>query len=267
MNLSSGIVVGQYLPGHSLLHRMDPRAKLLFVFAYMITIFLANNALTYLLFTVITLSGLFLSKVPVRMFFSGLKPVFFLILLTIIFHLFVTKGGATLVQLGPVSIDEEGVYKAVFISLRIFLLLTTAFLLTLTTSPLDLTDGLEQLLSPLRFFRVPVYELALMMSIALRFIPTLWEEALKIMKAQQARGANFTQGSTLKRIRSFMPVLIPLIIASFRRAEDLALAMEARCYRGGEGRTRLRELKYTRIDFGLLVLFILLMSSLFWLRT
>ncbi len=145
--------------------------------------------------------------------------------------------------------------------------MTTASLLTLTTSPLDLTDGLERLLSPLRLFRVPVHELALMMSIALRFIPTLWEEAQKIMKAQQARGANFTQGGTFKRIKSFMPVLIPLIIASFRRAEDLALAMEARCYRGGEGRTRLRELRYTWLDLGLLVLFHLLLISLLWLRT
>lgn len=266
MSAFTGVMIGQYLPGQSLLHRMDPRGKLLFVFAYMVIIFMANNGATYALFTVVTLVGLFLSKVPIRLLASGLKPVFFLVLFTVIFHLLMTTGGAVLLEIGPVSIYEAGVYKAVLIALRILLLLTTASLLTLTTSPLDLTDGLEQLLSPLKYFRVPVYELALMMSIALRFIPTLWEETQKIMKAQQARGANFTKGSTLKRIKSFLPVLVPLFIASFRRADDLALAMEARCYRGGEGRTRLRELRFTRYDLGLLIVFIVLIAGLWWLR-
>lgn len=262
----SQLPLGQYIPGNSPIHQMDPRAKLLFVFAYMIIVFLANNAVTYSLLLILTAGGIYFSKISIPYFIKAIKPVLFLILLTGILHLWMTKGGTILFQFPFVSIYEEGVRQAIFISIRFFLFISMAALLTFTTSPIDLTDGIERLLKPLKRLGVPAHELALMMTVALRFIPVLWEETEKIKKAQMARGADFEQGNVFKRVQSYVPVLIPLFISAFRRAEELALAMESRCYRGGAGRTKLRELKYSRFDVGLLLLFIVMLAGLLLLR-
>lgn len=260
-------VLGQYIPGDSPLHRMDPRSKLVFIFIFMMIVFLANNAASYGLLLGMTVLGVQLSGISLSIIIRGLKPILYLIALTAVLHLWLTRGGNVLLQWGPITIYEEGVIQAIWISLRFLILVLMGTLLTLTTSPIDLTDGLERLLSPLSRFQVPVHEYALMMSISLRFIPTLWEEMDKIMKAQRARGADFTRGGLLKRARSYIPVLIPLFISSFRRAEELALAMEARGYRGGEGRTRIRTLQYRKLDAFLLIVLGCLVVALLWLRS
>lgn len=260
-------VLGQYVPGNSCLHRMDPRAKLIFVFIYMFLVFLANNGWTYGLLSVMTLSALLLSQVPVRLIAKGLKPILILILFTSLLHLFFTQGGEVLLQWGPLVVYENGLIQAGWISLRFLLLVLTGTLLTLTTSPMDLTDGMERLLSPFVRVGVPAHDLALMMSIALRFIPTLWDETEKIIKAQQARGADFESGGLIRRAKSYIPVLIPLFVSAFRRADDLALAMEARAYRGGEGRSRLRKLEFTRVDVFALILLVVLLSALLYFRS
>jgi energy-coupling factor transport system permease protein len=250
----AGPALGQYLPGDSPLYRMDPRAKIVFVFGYLPLVFMGNSAADMVVLAAVAVSGIILSRVSLRILFGALKPVLFLIALTALFHLLLTGGGETVWKWGPLSVHEEGLRQAGRTSLRFLLVVLTASLLPLTTSPLALTDGLERLLGPLRRFGVPAHELALMMSITLRFIPTVWEEAEKIILAQQARGADFEQGSLLRRVKSVTPILIPLFVATIRRAEELALAMEARCWRGGEGRTRLRELSFTRLDVALFVL-------------
>ncbi|SFS84244.1 energy-coupling factor transporter transmembrane component T family protein [Marininema halotolerans] len=267
MSPLSAPVLGQYVPGDSILHRLDPRTKIVVIFVYMLIVFLANNGITYGLLIVTTSVGVFLSGVPILMILRGLKPVFILIAFTACLHLFFTKGGEVLFSMGPITIEEKGVMQAGWISLRFMLLVVTGMLLTLTTSSIDLTDGMERLLTPLRRVGVPAHELALMMSISLRFIPTLWEETNKIMKAQQARGADFESGSIFKRLKSFIPVLIPLFVSAFRRAEELALAMEARGYRGGQGRTRLRKLTFTGNDSIAFILLFLLVIGLIGLRS
>lgn len=259
-------VIGQYIPGDSPLHRFDPRAKLLFVFAYMIIVFLANNEWSYGLLLLFTVVGVYYSQIPLKILYRAVKPIIFLIIFTAILHLSMTKGGDILIQFFFITIYEEGLRQAIFISTRFFLLVVMASLLTFTTSPIDLTDGLERLLQPFTKLGLPAHEFALMMSIALRFIPTIWAETEKIMKAQMARGVDFDRGSVFKRIKSYIPVLIPLFISAFRRAEDLALAMEARGYRGGTGRTKLRILEYQKRDLILPLIFLILLSSLWWLR-
>ncbi|SEN61513.1 energy-coupling factor transporter transmembrane component T family protein [Lihuaxuella thermophila] len=259
-------MIGQYIPGHSPLHQMDPRAKLLFVFAYMFAVFLANNPATYGLLVLFTGIGIYFSRISLSVFYRSMKPVFILILLTSLLHLWMTRGGEALFSFSFLTIYEEGVRQAIYISIRFFLLMAAASLLTFTTSPIDLTDGMESLLKPFERLGVPAHELALMMSIALRFIPTLWEETEKIKKAQMARGADFESGHVFKRVKSYIPVLIPLFISAFRRAEDLALAMESRCYRGGKGRTKWRELHYSHLDVVLLLLFVILLTALWLLR-
>ncbi|OYD06507.1 energy-coupling factor transporter transmembrane component T family protein [Paludifilum halophilum] len=266
MSFSSPIL-GQYVPGRSPVHRMDPRAKLLFVFVYMFLVFLANNSWTYGLLAGVTGMGLILSRVPLRIILRGLKPILILIAVTAFLHLWMTRGGDIWFQWGPIAVYEQGVVQAVWISCRFLLLVLTGTLLTLTTTPIDLTEGMERMLAPFTRFGVPAHELALMMSIALRFIPTLWEETEKIIKAQKARGADFESGSLIRRVKSYIPVLIPLFISAFRRADDLALAMEARGYRGGEGRTRLRKLKFKSLDVGALALLVALFAALWWLRS
>lgn len=248
MSLAERVIIGQYVPGNSPLHQLDPRAKLLATFYLVVVVFLANNVLTYTCLIGLVLLSVYLAQVPLRFLWGGLKPVLILILFTTLLHLAFTKGGQVVVQLGPWHIYEEGVRQAVFIALRLIAIILLTSLLTFTTSPLQLTDGLERLLSPLRRMGVPAHELALMMSIALRFIPTLLEETDKIVKAQLSRGANFDSGPVWKRVKNFIPVLIPLFISAFRRAEDLAVAMEARGYRGEKRRTKLRELRYTWRD-------------------
>ncbi|MBA4603201.1 energy-coupling factor transporter transmembrane component T family protein [Thermoactinomyces mirandus] len=254
----NGFIVGMYLPGDSFVHQLDPRAKLGFAFIFMFMVFFADRLLACAIFLAFVLVAIHIAKVPYRLFFTALKPIIFIILLSSLLHLWMTKGGEMILAFPGITIYEEGIRQAGIISIRLLLLVAIASLLTFTTSPVDLTDGMESLLSPLRKIGVPAHELALMMSIALRFIPTLWEETEKIRKAQMARGIDFEEGHILKRLKKHLPILIPLFISAFRRAEDLALAMEARCYRGSEGRTKWRQLHYTRRDLWLLLILILL---------
>lgn len=260
------LIIGQYVPGDSLLHRLDPRAKLLFTFVFVFIIFLANNVVTYLGLSIFTVSAVLLSRVPWRFLYRGLKPVIWVILFTMFLHFFLTKEGALFIDWGWIEIYEGGIRRGVFVSLRILFLIVITTLLTLTTKPIDITDGAESLLSPLKRFRLPVHEFALMMAIALRFIPTLMEETEKIMKAQTARGTNFSEGPLKERIKAMIPLLVPLFISSFRRAEDLALAMEARGYRGGEGRTRLRVLRWHPQDTFVFIILALLTAFLLIFR-
>ena len=243
------ITLGQYYPGDSAVHRLDPRIKILLLIALIVAIFLAGNLLAYV--PVILFWGLvsYLSKVPVKMMLKGLKPLRFILILTFLLNLFFLQGETPLLNLGFAVITKEALITAVHYSLRLVLLVLASSLLTLTTPPITLTDGLERLLSPLRVIHFPTHEMAMMMSIALRFIPTLLEETDKIMKAQTARGADFESGNLIARAKAMVPLLVPLFVSSFRRAGDLAMAMEARCYHGGEGRTRLRVLKCGRLDY------------------
>ncbi|WP_028777730.1 energy-coupling factor transporter transmembrane component T family protein [Shimazuella kribbensis] len=263
----SRIVIGQFMPGNSILHRFDPRAKLLFVFLFFFLIFFVNNISTYLVIYLFVFFCIGLSQIRIRLFLGSIKPVLFIIIFTSILHLVMTKGGTILLTTPFFTVYEEGVRQAAFISSRFLILVVMASLLTFTTSSLDLTDALEQLMGPLRKIRVPVHELALMMSIALRFIPTLWEETEKIKNAQLARGANLESGNIFKRLTAYIPIFIPLFLSSFRRAEELAMAMEARAYRGGIGRTKFRLLEYKRKDYMLIVIFLLLVIGIGWLRS
>lgn len=245
---------------------MDPRSKLTAVLLFVFIIFLADNWLTYLLTIIFTMTGVFLSKVPARFIYKGLKPVILIIIFTFILNVLFTKGGQPLFDWGIIHIDEAGLIQAVFISIRLLVIIIITTLLTLTTSPIDITDGLEILLGPLKKVKLPVHEFALMMSIALRFIPTLMEETEKIMKAQSARGVDFNTGSFKNRIKAIIPLLIPLFVSSFKRAEELAMAMESRGYRGDEGRTRLRQLIWEKRDTLLLTGMAVLTIALFFLR-
>lgn len=261
MNFLNQIPIGQFVPGTSFVHRLDPRAKLIFVVFFAIMVFWAKEPISYSLLIGFVLLSILVSRISPGYLLRGLKPILWIILLTVFIHLFMTKGGDVLFTWKWIEIHEEGVKQAIVISLRLILLLLMASLLTLTTSPIDLTDGIERLLQPLARFRFPAHELAMMMSIALRFIPTLIEETDKIMKAQISRGADFESGNLLKRAKNMVPLLIPLFVSAFRRAEELALAMEARGYRGAEGRTKLRELAWSPRDLvllGIAVLFIVL---------
>jgi energy-coupling factor transport system permease protein len=242
-----GITVGQYFPGKSPLHRLDPRVKITAVLLLSVAIFLPRSWPSYTALAVFTLLCVWLAQVPLRMILRGLKPIVIFLVITEAFNLFLTPG-QPLFRLGPLTASREGLTLSLVTSLRLVLLVTIASLLTLTTSPIRLTDGLERMLRPLKPIGVPAHELALMMTIALRFIPTLAEEADRIMRAQQARGAEFRSGSVTARVRGLIPVLVPLFVAAFRRADELATAMEARGYRGGEGRTRMRELSFSGHD-------------------
>lgn len=241
------ITLGQYYPEQSVVHRLDARTKILGTLLYIIEIFLVNSFAGFGL--VILALGILIgiSKVPVRFIFKGLKAVIFIILLTFVLNLFMFDG-TVLWHWKFLTITYEGLYRSCFMALRLILLIIGTSMLTLTTKPMELTDGLEKLLKPFNRFGLPSHELALMMSIALRFIPTLLEETDKIMKAQQARGADFESGNLIQRVKNMIPILIPLFVGSFRIAQDLALAMEARCYHGGVGRTRMKEIIFSRRD-------------------
>lgn len=261
------VAIGQYVPGNSFVHRLDPRSKLVFIVLFAAAVFLANSYAAYIFLVLFIVGAIRVSRISLSYIIKGLQPVWFLMLFTVIIHLLFTKGGEVYIRLGWFSIEEEGVRQAIFISLRLGLLVVISSLLTLTTPPMDLTDGLERLFGPLKKWKLPVHEVALMMSIALRFIPTLLEETDKIIKAQQSRGADITTGSLLNRVKQMLPIVIPLFISSFRRAEELALAMEARGYRGGTGRTRLRQLSFTGKDVWVLVVAVVLIVLLGWWRT
>lgn len=261
------MIFGRYVPAESPMHRMDPRSKLVLVFLFVCIVFIANNAITYGLLTLYTFFMVFSSKVPVRFLFGGLKLVLWLVLFTLILHLFFTREGEIIVQWGWLTIYEEGLKQGIFISMRFFLLILMTSLLTLTTTPIEITDGIEELLAPLKKIKFPVHELALMMSISLRFIPTLMQETDKIMKAQMARGVEFSSGPIKERVKAIIPLLIPLFISSFKRAEELAVAMEARGYQGGEGRTKYRLLKWRVLDSAMLILLLALATTLVFLRS
>ncbi len=239
------ITIGQYFPGDSVLHRMDPRAKIITMILYMVALFLCANAMAYIELTIFTLIIVAIAGVPVKMLLKGLKPLWFILILTFCLHVFMTPG-EIIWQWGIIEITVQGLRQAVFMVIRLVYLVTITSLLTLTTTPIALTDGIELLL---KVIRIPIaHELAMMMTIALRFIPTLIEETEKIMKAQLARGADFENGGLIARAKSLIPLLVPLFLSSFRRADELAMAMEARCYRGGENRTRMKQLTMGKRD-------------------
>ncbi len=259
------ITLGQYFPGDTIVHRLDPRTKLLCVTLYIAEIFTANTVCGVLLSYATLAMAVILSKTTVKQLLKGMKPLLFIIILTGLLNLFYTTGD-TLVKFWIFNITRQGVIRSAQMVSRIVMLICGSFLLTLTTSPLSITDGLEMLMNPLKKLRVPVHELSMMMSIALRFIPTLMEETDKIMSAQKARGADFETGSLFQRAKALLPVLVPLFVSAFRRADELATAMECRCYHGGSGRTRMKELKMESRDWLCILLFLALLAAVIALR-
>ncbi len=259
------ITLGQYILRDSLIHNLDPRMKIMITMLIVIGLFFIGSFWGFLVAGAYIITVIAFSHLSWKVVIRGLKPVMFILVFTIVIHLFFTRGGVVLLEWGFLRIESEGLFTGLFMAVRIMLLISLTSLLTLTTSPIQLTDGLEYLLNPFRRFGLPAHELAMMMTIALRFIPTLLEEADKIMKAQQARGADFESGSIFRRAKSLVPLLVPLFLSAFRRADDLAMAMEARCYRGGEGRTRMKELSFLSRDWaalgfsaGFIIIFIIL---------
>ncbi len=257
----TNVTLGQYYPVDSPVHRLDPRTKLLITIGLIVSVFLARSLVGYGFLLLYILFSSRLSKVPFRIVLRGLKPLRVILILTFLLNLFFTPGTTVLYSVWIITITREALWQAFFYSLRLTFLVAGTSLLTLTTSPVALADGLESLLNPLKKIRFPVHELSMMMTIALRFIPTLLEETDKIMKAQMARGADFESGNLLKRAKSMIPLLVPLFVSAFRRAGDLAMAMESRCYHGGEGRTRLHVLKFCKAD-GIAFLSILVLIGL-----
>ena len=243
------ITLGQYFPGKSPIHLLDPRTKLLFLIIYFIALFTADGWVSYGIVLVFLSTVIYMTTIPLKTIVKGLKPLIFILVFTGILNLFMTPGENVLVSFWGLKITTEGLVQAIFMVSRILMLIVGTFLLTYTTSPIALTDGLESLLGPLKKLHLPVHELSMMMSIALRFIPTLIEETDKIMSAQKARGADFETGSLMQRVKALVPILVPLFIGAFRRADELATAMECRCYQGGEGRTKMKTLHYKRRDF------------------
>ena len=251
------ITLGQYIPGNSVLHRLDPRTKILLTFAYIAVLFIVDNVPGYVLTGVLLFALIKLSGIPFKFIMKSIKPIYIFIVFTAILNLFMTEG-TYIFSFGIFHISREGVLVTVVMALRLVFLVAGTSLLTYTTSPIVLTDGIEALLKPLEKVKFPAHELAMMMTIALRFIPTIIEETDKIMKAQTARGADFDTGGLIKKAKAMIPLLIPLFISSFRRADELALAMECRGYHGGEGRTKLKELKFSVIDIRAFIIFALL---------
>ena len=243
------ITLGQFFPGNSVIHRLDPRTKLVMLVVYIVALFVAVSWISYGVLFGFLAFVIAVSQIPLKSIVKGMKPLVFILTFTAVLNLFLTEGENVLVDLAFVTITLEGLLRAFFMLIRILMLVTCTFLLTYTTSPIALTDGLESLLSPLKKIKVPVHELSMMMCIALRFIPTLIEETDKIMSAQKARGADFENGKLMDRVKALIPILVPLFISAFRRADELATAMECRCYQGGDGRTKMKLLRYNRNDF------------------
>ena len=243
------ITLGQYYPADSILHKLDPRVKLVTTLVFLTALFLVSSLWGYLAATLFLAWVIRLSKVPFKFMIRGLKAIIMILMITVVFNLFLTPGERVLVQFWKLQITDTGLRTAAFMAVRLIYLIIGSSVMTLTTTPNDLTDGMERLLSPLKKLRVPVHEISMMMSIALRFIPILMEETDKIMKAQMARGADFEHGNLMQKARNLVPLLVPLFISAFQRAHDLAMAMEARCYRGGEGRTKMKPLAYQRRDY------------------
>ena len=260
------ITLGQYFPGDSYVHKLDPRTKLLMVVLYIVALFSASGWAGYLLVFCFLAVSIAISQIPLKAITRGMKPVAMIVVFTGLLNLFFTEGTNEIVNIFGFSLTWEAVERAFFMILRILMLITGTFLLTYTTSPIALTDGLESLLSPLKKLKFPVHELSMMMCIALRFIPTLIEETDKIMSAQKARGADFESGSLMDRARALVPILVPLFISAFRRADELAVAMECRCYQGGEGRTKMKQLHYTQLDFQAFGVGVLLIVGVYVLK-
>ena len=243
------ITLGQYVPGNSPIHRLDPRTKLIMLVVYIVALFMASSWVAYALMLTCLVAVIKISTIPVKSIVRGMKPLVMILVFTGVLNLFFTQEGEVLVDFWIITITTGGISRAGMMVARILMLITGTFLLTYTTSPIALTDGLEALMNPLKKLKVPVHELSMMMCIALRFIPTLIEETDKIMSAQKARGADFENGSLMDRAKALVPILVPLFISAFRRADELATAMECRCYQGGEGRTKMKLLRYHREDF------------------
>ncbi len=260
------ITLGQYFPIDSPLHRMDPRTKIILLVFQIVTIFLASNVYTYVFVTLFTLGIICLSNVPIKLYFRGLKPILFVIVFTAVLNVFLTPGTKVYLFGYGTPMTWEGLILAGKMALRLILLIIASSALTYTTSPIVLTDGIEKLLKPLSKLKLPTYELAMMMSIAIRFIPTLIEETDKISKAQKARGADFESGNVIRRVKALAPMLVPLFISAFRRADELAVAMESRCYQGGEKRTRLNEIHFSKIDLFSILFFGVYLVVLILLR-
>ena len=242
------LLLGRYLQGDSFIHRLDPRTKFLATFLFIIIVFLANNWLTYFILAIFTMIALLASKIPMSFFWNGVKPLLWVILFTVVLQMVFTTGGDVYVEWAFIKITSYGVINAIFIFLRFMFIIFISTLMTLTTPPLQIADAMESIMKPLGKIGVPVHEIALMLSIALRFVPTLMDEAQKIMNAQRARGVDFGEGNLFEQMKAIIPILIPLFVSSFNRAEDLATAMEARGYQGGTGRSKYRVLTYDKID-------------------
>ena len=260
------ITLGQYFPGNSFIHKLDPRTKLIVLVVYIVALFLAVKWASYAVMAAFLLLCIKNSTIPAKTFIRGMKPLMMILIFTGVLNLFFTTEGELLVDFWIIQITTGGLQRAIFMVVRILLLICGTFLLTYTTSPIALTDGLEALMNPLKVLKVPVHELSMMMCIALRFIPTLIEETDKIMSAQKARGADFENGTLMEKARALVPILVPLFISAFRRADELATAMECRCYQGGEGRTKMKLLRYTRWDFRAFFIAALLIGATVTLR-
>lgn len=261
------LILGRYIPVDSLIHRLDPRAKLIATFLFIIIIFLANNIVTYAILTGLTLVSILCSKINFSFFLRGVRPMLVLILFTVALQLVFTVGGEVYFKFGFIQITQYGLENSALIFMRFILIIFFSTLLTLTTAPLELSDAFESLMGPLKKVKVPVHEISLMLSISLRFVPTLMDETEKIMNAQRSRGVDFGEGSIIQKIKAVIPLLIPLFVSSFKRADELATAMEARGYQGGEGRTRYRKLEWHISDTIVILLFILITVLLFIFRT
>ena len=257
------ITLGQYFPGDTVVHKLDPRTKLVLVIVYIVGLFMAANWVSYAVVFVVTILCMAASHIKPKIILKGLKPLIIIIVLTAVLNLFYTPGTQII---EGVPMTWEGLKKAFLLVMRIMMLISGTFLLTYTTSPIALTDGLEKLMNPLKKVKFPVHEMSMMMSMALRFIPTLTEETDKIMSAQKARGADFETGNLLQRAKALIPILVPLFVSAFRRADELAVAMESRCYHGGEGRTRMKQLKYARRDLIAYLLGALFLAGMIALR-
>lgn len=248
------ITLGQYFPGQSVVHRLDPRTKLVLTLVYIVALFAAKWIYSYGLMLVVLVTGVLLSGINVKTILRSVKPLVVIIVFTFILNMLFTRSGKPLVSFWIIIVTTDGVRIAVTMIIRLVMLIIGTFMLTYTTSPIALTDGLEHLMSPLKKIRVPVHELSMMMSIALRFIPTLIEETDRIISAQKARGADFESGNLIRRAKAMLPILVPLFVSAFRRADELAVAMESRCYHGGEGRTRMKQLRMSSRDIAALLL-------------
>jgi len=265
------ITLGQFFPGNTIVHRLDPRTKLLLMIVYITALFMAKSFYAYLFLLVILVTCITISKIKPGAIFRGLRPVFIIILITVFLNIFFSGGETVIFQYRAIVIAREGLITAAFMAARFMMLIISTFLLTYTTSPITLTDGLERMLGPLKKIKLPVHEFAMMMSIALRMIPTLIEETDKIMSAQKSRGADFETGGLIKRAKAILPLIIPLFISAFRRADELATAMLSRCYHGGEGRTKMKVLHFAGRDFiafilgGAVIVFIVLFGRIFTL--